>query len=332
MKLQFERLRRARSTHATVALAAMLSVLQPSAQAQDYPTKAVRIIVPFAPGGPNDLSVRPLAPKLQELLGQPFIIDYRAGANGIIGSELVAKSPSDGYTLLIISSSFTINASTYAKLPFDPLRDFAPVSQIATSDIIFVVNPTVPVKSMKEFVALAKSQPGKLTYASSGNGGSLHLGAELLKLTAGIDMVHVPYKGAALALTDVVGGHVDAMFISAPGAIGQIKAGKARVLAVASARRAPSMPQAPTFAEAGYPQVQVDTRYGLITAANTPTAIITKLQGAIAKALATPAVREAYATLGLDPTPTSAQDYAAYLREDVARWRKVVTAARLPPQ
>ena len=176
------------------------------AHAQEYPAKAVRIIVPFAPGGPNDLAVRPVAQKLYELLGQPFVVDYRAGANGIIGSELVAKSAPDGYTLLIISSSFTINASTYAKLPFDPLRDFAPVSSIATSDIIFVVNPTVPARSVKEFVALAKSRPGKLNYASSGTGGSLHLGAELLKMTAGINMVHVPYKGAALALTDVIGG------------------------------------------------------------------------------------------------------------------------------
>jgi tripartite-type tricarboxylate transporter receptor subunit TctC len=309
-----------------------LGIVDPSAHAQEYPAKPVRIIVPFAPGGPNDLSVRPVAQKLQELLGQPFIIDYRAGANGIIGSELVAKSPPDGHTLLIISSSFSINASTYAKLPFDPLRDFAPISQIATSDIIFVVNPTVPVRSVKEFVVLAKSRPGKLNYASSGNGGSLHLGAELLKLTAGIDMVHVPYKGAALALTDVIGGHVDSMFISAPGAIAQIRAGKARVLAVASVRRAHSLPEVPTFAEAGYPQVLVETRYGLLAPAGTPVTIVSKLQGAITKALATPAVRDSYVTLSLEPVSSSPQEYAAYLRDDVVRWRKVVTAAKLPPQ
>ena len=300
--------------------------------AQEYPAKAVRIIVPFAPGGPNDLAVRPVAQKLYELLGQPFVIDYRAGANGIIGCDLVAKAPPDGYALVVISSSFTINASTYAKLPFDPQRDFTPVSSIATSDIIFIVNPTVPVKSIKEFVALAKSQPGKLNYSSSGTGGSLHLGAELLKQMAGINMVHVPYKGASLALTDVIGGHVDSMFISAPGAIGQIKAGKVRVLAVASARRARSLPDTPTFAEAGYPEVQVDTRYGLLAPAATPAAIIARLEAAIARALGTPEVREQYTALSLDPAAMGAQEYAAFLRDEILRWRKVVAAAKLQPQ
>lgn len=302
------------------------------AHAQDFPVKAVRIIVPFAPGGPNDLVVRPLAQKLHELTGQPFIVDYRAGANGIIGTELVAKAAPDGYTLLVVSSSFTINPSTYAKLPFDPLRDFAPVSSVATSDIIFVVNPTVPVRSVKQFVALAKSRPGKINFASSGNGGSLHLGAELLKMTAGIDMVHVPYKGAALALTDVIGGHVDSMFISAPGAMAQIKAGKARVLATASARRAPSLPDTPTFAESGYPEVRVDTRYGLLGPAAIPAATIARLHAVIAKALGTAEVRERYGSIGLEPVVTTPQEYASYLREDVARWRKVVTAAKLPTQ
>ena len=302
------------------------------ADAQEYPVKPVRVIVPFAPGGPNDLVVRPLAPKLHELLGQPFVVDYRAGANGIIGSELVAKSPPDGYALLVVSSSFVINPSTQARLPFDPLRDFAPVSPMATSDIILVVNPTVPAKSVREFVALAKSRPGKLNYASSGNGGSLHLGAELLKMTAGIDMVHVPYKGAALALSDVIGGHVDSMFISAPGAMTQIKAGKVRVLAVASARRAQALPDTPTFVETGYRDVVVDTRYGILATGGTPGAIVERLNTAIAKAVATAEVRERYAALSLDPVSSTPQDYAAYLRAEVARWRKVVAAAKLPPQ
>ena len=317
---------------ALLAAIALLLACSGFACAQDYPVKAVRIIVPFAPGGPNDLAVRPVAQKLYELLGQPFVIDYRAGANGIIGCDLVAKSAPDGYTMAVISSSFTINASSYAKLPFDPVRDFTPVGSLATSDIIFVVNPTVPAKSVKEFVALAKSQPGKLNYSSSGTGGSLHLGAELFKLTAGIDMVHVPYKGAALALTDVIGGHVDSMFISAPGAINQIKAGKVRLLAVASARRARALPDAPTFAEAGYPEVQVDTRYGLLAPAATPASTIARLEAAIAKALATPEVREQYAALSLEPAVLSAQEYAIFLREEILRWRKVVIAAKLQPQ
>jgi tripartite-type tricarboxylate transporter receptor subunit TctC len=316
----------------SIFFGALALAAAPVALAQEYPVKPVRIIVPFAPGGPNDLAVRPLAPKLQELLGQPFIVDYRAGANGIIGTELVAKSPPDGYALLVVSSSFTINASTYAKLPFDPLRDLAPVSSIASGDIILVVNPTVPVRSVKELVALAKSNPGKLSYASSGNGGSLHLGAELLKLTAGIDMVHVPYKGAALALSDVIGGHVDLMLISSAGAVAQIKAGKVRVLAVASGRRAQALPDTPTFAEAGYPQVLVDTRYGILMQGATPAATVNRLQSAMAKVLGMPDVRERYIALGLTPLSSTPQEYAAFLREEVARWRKVVTAAKLPPQ
>jgi tripartite-type tricarboxylate transporter receptor subunit TctC len=302
------------------------------AHAQDFPVKPVRVIVPFPPGGPNDVAVRPVAPKLHELLGQPFVVDNRAGANGIIGSELVAKSPPDGYALLVVSSSFAINASTYAKLPFDPLRDFAPVSPIATSDIILVVNPTVPAKNVREFVALAKSHPGKLNYASSGNGGSLHLGMELLKAGAGFDMVHVPYKGAALALSDVIGGHMEAMFISAAGAIGQIKAGKVRVLGVASARRAKSLPDTPTFVEAGYPDVIVESRYGLLATGGTPAPVIDRLNAAVAKILGTSAVREQYATVSLEAVSSTPQEYAAYLRAEVARWRKAVAAAKLPPQ
>jgi tripartite-type tricarboxylate transporter receptor subunit TctC len=300
--------------------------------AQDYPTKPVRVIVPFPPGGPNDLVVRPVARKLQEMLGQPFVVDNRAGANGIIGTELVAKSPPDGHALLVISSSYTINPSTHAKLPFDPLKDLAPVTSLATSHIVFVVNPTVPARTVKEFVALAKSRPGKLDYGSSGTGGSLHLAGELLKLTAGIDMVHVPYKGAALALSDVVGGHVDSMFIAAPGAMVQLKAGKVRVLAVASGRRAASLPDVPTFAEAGFPQVKVDSRYGLLTAARTPAATIDKLHGAVAKALAMPDVRDRLVALGMEPSAMTPQEYANYLSEDVQRWRKVVVAAKLAPQ
>ena len=310
----------------------LLAMPVQSAHAQEFPAKAVRIIVPFAPGGPNDLAVRPVAQKLYEFLGQPFVIDYRAGANGILGCDLVSKAAPDGYTMVVISSSFSINSSTYAKLPFDPVRDFAPVGSLATSDIIFIVNPTVPVRSVKEFIALAKANAGKLTHGSSGTGGSLHLGAELFKQTAGINMVHIPYKGASLALTDVIGGHVDSMFISAPGAVAQIKAGKVRVLAIASGRRMRALPDAPTFAEVGYPDVVVDTRYGLLAPAGIPPAPLARLEAAIAKALATPEIREQYATLSLDPAPMSPPEYAGFLREEIQRWRKVVAAAKLQPQ
>lgn len=316
---------------ALLMLTGGVAVVAPAA-AQGYPAKPVRFIVPFTAGGPNDSAVRPLSQKLQELLGQPFIVDYRAGANGIIGSDYVAKSPPDGYTLLIISSSFTINTAMYAKLPFDPVREFAAVSSIATGDIIFVVNTVVPARSVKEFVALARASPGKLSYGSSGVGGSLHLGGELLSFTSGIKMVHVPYKGAILALTDVIGGHVDAMFVAGPAAIPQVKAGKVRALAVASRRRAPALPDVPTFAEAGFSEVEVDSRYGILAPAATPRDAVTRLNAAIVKALAMTEVRERYVTMGMEAVSSTPQEYADHLRSEMVKLRKVVAAAKLPLQ
>ena len=299
---------------------------------QGYPAKPVRIIVPYTAGGPNDSAVRPLSQKLQELLGQPFVVDYRAGANGIIGTEYVAKSPPDGYTLLIISSSFTINTATYAKLPFDAMRDFAAVSSIGTSDIILVVNLVVPARTVKEFVALARARPGKLVYGSSGVGGSLHLAAELLSFTTGIRMVHVPYKGAILALTDVIGGHIDAMYVAAPAAIPQVKAGKVRALAVASRRRAPALPEVPTIAEAGFPGVEVDSRYGILAPAATPYDVVARLNAAMVKALGVTEVRERYTAMGMQALSSTPQEYTDYLRNEMVKLRKVVAAAKLPLQ
>jgi tripartite-type tricarboxylate transporter receptor subunit TctC len=316
---------------AVLMLTAGAAIVAPAA-AQSYPAKPVRFIVPFAAGGPNDSAVRPLSQKLQELLGQPFIVDYRAGANGIIGSEYVAKSAPDGYTLLVISSSFTINTAMYAKLPFDPVRDFAAVSSIATGDIIFVVNIVVPARTVKEFVSLARASPGKLSYGSSGVGGSLHLGGELLSFTSGIKMVHVPYKGAILALTDVIGGHVDAMFVAGPAAIPQVRAGKVRALAVASRRRAPALPDVPTFAEAGFAGVEVDSRYGILAPATTPRDTVVRLNAAIVKALATTEVRERYVTMGMEAAGSTPQEYADHLRNEMVKLRKVVAAAKLPLQ
>ena len=318
--------------HARGLCLLLMALLAAAAGAQEFPSKPVRIVVAFTAGGPNDVSMRPLAQKLQELLGQPFVIDYRPGANGVIGAEYVAKSPPDGYTLLAVSSSFPINASISARLPFDPVRDFAGVSSVSTSDIVFVVNPTVPARTVKEFVAVARSRPGKLTYASSGTGGSLHLAAELLSLASGMQMVHVPYKGASPALTDVIGGHVDAMFVAAPVAIPQIRAGKIRALAVASMRRAPSLADLPTFAEAGFRGIAVDSRYGLLAPAATPRETIAKLNAAIAKALNMGDVRERYNTLGMEAAGSTPQEYGAYLAAEMAKWRKVVTAAKLPLQ
>jgi tripartite-type tricarboxylate transporter receptor subunit TctC len=310
----------------------LLVILISAADAQEYPNKPVRIIVPFAAGGPNDLVMRPIAQKLQEFLGQPFVVDYRAGANGVIGAEYVAKSAPDGHTLLAVASSFPVNASVSARLPYDAVRDFAGVSSIATSNIIFVVNPTVPARTVKDFVALAKARPGKLTYGSSGTGGSLHLAAELLSLTSSIRMVHVPYKGASPAITDLIGGHIDAMFVAAPVSIPQIKAGRIRVLAVASPRRAVSLTDVPTFAEAGFPKIEVDSRYGLLAPAATPREVVAKLNAGILKALATSELRERYESNGLEAAGSTPQEYATYLRDEITKWRGVVAAAKLPLQ
>jgi len=300
--------------------------------AQDYPVRPVRIVVPFPAGGPNELAARPFTPKLSEWLGQPFVFDFRPGANAIVGTEVVAKSPPDGYTLLVVSTAFTINPSSYAKLPYDTLRDFIPVSPLARSDIVFLVNPIVPAKTIKEFVALARARPGKLNFASTGTGGGPHLGGEMLKLAAKIDMVHVPYKGAAPALTDVIGGHVDSMFIGAAPAVPQIRAGKVRAIGVASPKRAAALPDVPTFDESGFSKFEVDSRYGIAAPAGTPATIVARLHAAIAKAGASPDVKERLNAFGLEPEILAQQEYANQLRDDIEKWRKVVIAAKIKPQ
>jgi tripartite-type tricarboxylate transporter receptor subunit TctC len=308
------------------------SVFAASAAAQEYPVKPVRVIVGFAPGGPADLVVRPYAQKLHEMFGQPMVIDYRAGANGVIATEMVGKSPPDGYTLLATTSGFSMNAVTYAKLPFDTLKDFAPVSLTAQSDIAFMVNPVVPARTVKEFVAIAKSRKPPMTYASSGLGGTLHLGAEMLKLAAGIDMLHVPYKGASLAMADVIGGHVDVMFISVPPAIAQVKAGKLRALGTASPKRARGLPDVPTFIELGYADFEVDSKYGLVAPGGTPRDIVNKLSAGVVKAAQSADLKERYAGLGLEPLSSTPEQYADQVRNAIVRWRKVIAAAKITPQ
>ena len=300
--------------------------------AQDYPVKPVRIVIGFPPGGPNELTARPVAQKLQELTGQPFVLDHRPGANSIIATELVAKSPPDGYALLFVSTAFTINPSSYAKLPYDSVRDFAPVAPLAGGDIVLVVNPVVPARSVKELIALARAQPGKLNFASSGTGGSLHLSGELFRQVAGVDMVHVPYKGAAPALTEVIGGHVDSMFVAAPPAIPHIRSGKVRALGVASAQRAPALPDVPTMAEGGLRGFEIASGYGIVVAARTPAALVARLNEAIGKAVSSPEVKERFAAIGLRPETASVAQFTERLHADITRWRQVVSAAKLVPQ
>ena len=302
------------------------------AHAQQFPSKPIRVIVPFPPGGPTDLTVRPVGQKMHELFGQPIVMEHRAGAAGVIAAEAVARAPADGYTLLIISTAFTIMPSTFAKLPFDAARDFIGVGLLATSDILLVTNPSVPVRTVKELISLARAQPNKFTYGSSGTGGPLHLAGELLMMETGIRMTHVPYKGAAPALMDTIGGHVDLMFISIPPVLAQAKAGKVRVIAVASPKRAAGYPEAPTFAEAGFPGFEVDSRYGLLAPAATPRDTINRLNAALGQILRSPEIRDIYSGLGLEPASIPAEQYTSEVRRDMVKWKKVVDAAKLKPQ
>jgi tripartite-type tricarboxylate transporter receptor subunit TctC len=303
-----------------------------AAAAQAYPTKPVTIVVAFAPGGPIDLIARPMAAKLTEALGQSFVVDYKPGANAVIGAGYVAKSAPDGTNLLIFSSGHTINPSTQKSLPYDTLRDFAAVSPIGKSDIIVIVHPSLPVKSVKELVAHAKANPGKLNFASSGTGGSLHLGGELLKVVAGIDMTHVPYKGAGPALLDVVAGNAQLAFIAAPPAVPMIKAGKVRLIGVASLKRAPTFPDTPTIDEQGFPKFEVISGYGFLAPAKTPRPIIDRLNATMQKILATEDVKQMFNKMSLEPWHLKPEELQAWLTEEVQKWQRVTKAIKYQPE
>ena len=321
----------ARSASLAVLLASCSLLLTAPAGAQNYPTRPVRIMTAFPPGGPTDLIGRPIAQKLQEALGQPFIVDYKPGGNATIGTDYVAKSAPDGYMLLLIPPSHTTNPSTQKALPYDTLKDFTGVSPLSRGEVVLITNPKLPVNSVKELVSLAKSQPGKLNYASSGTGGSLHLGGELFKMVAGIDMVHIAYKGAAPALTDVMAGTADLMFISAVPAVAQIKSGKVRLLAVASPRRSTTYPDTPTVAET-YPKFEVGSNYGLIAPAATPKAAIAKLNSALEKILASPEIKKTFNGLGVDPWWDTSDNFTEWVRDEVNKWGTVAKAIHYVPE
>ncbi len=293
-----------------------------------YPNKPIKMVIAFAPGGPVDLTVRPVGQKLGEVLGQPVIMDYKVGGTATIGTDYVAKSPADGYTLLIAASPHTINPSTQKSLPYDTLRDFTGVSPIGRSDIVLVSNPKLPVNNVQELIALAKAKPGKLNFASSGTGGPLHLGGELLKMVAGIDMVHIPYKGGGPALQDVVAGTADIAFVAAPPAVAQIKAGKVKLLAIASLKRTEAFPDTPTVEEAGFPKFEITAAYGIVVPAGTPAATISRLNGALEKTLATAEIRQAFNRMGLAPWWMTAEQYTDWIREDIERWAAVAKAIK----
>ena len=312
-----------------IILSAALFPCAASAAADDYPTRPIRLIVPFAPGGSADNLARTIQPGLGETLGQSLVIDNRPGASSIIGTDLTAKAAPDGYTLLLITTTHTVNPALMPKLPFDALKDFAPVSLVVSQPNILVVHPSVPAKTVKELVALAKAKPNTLNFASGGNGSSPHLSGELLKLVTGIQITHVPYKGSGPGITDLLGGHVQLMFAGPLGVEQHIKGGRLRALAVADARRSVVLPDVPTMAEGGVPGVETGTWYGMLAPARTPPALIDTVYRAIAKVLQLPDLKARLLAQGVDIVASPPQQFAAFLRSEVAKWAKVVKDAKV---
>jgi len=299
--------------------------------AQQFPSKPIRIVVPFAAGGPSDITSRNIAPKMTELLGASIVVDNRGGANGFIGAEIVAKSPPDGYTLLSATASITsINMVVYHKRPYDTLRDFQPLTTIMATDTILVVHPSVPARTVKDLVALAKSRQGQnLAFGSAGTGGILHLALELLNTQAGTRITHVPYKGAGPAVIDVIAGQVNGMFVDLPVISPYIKSGKVRALAVCSPKRSQYFPNVQTTAEGGFPGVQLSNHYSLLVPAKTPRDILMKLHDAVAKTMAVPEVREKFTSIGADPLIMSPEEFTEFIRKDIDKWAKVAKAANV---
>ena len=315
--------------------AAILSIAAPVALPQTatlsavpaYPTRPIRLIVPTPPGGGTDIFARALGQKLGESFGQSVVVDNRAGGSEIVGADIAAKAAPDGYTLIMISSTHTITPSVLAKLPYDAVKDFAPVSQGTLSPYLMGVHPAVPVKSVKEFIALAKSKPRELNYGSGGSGSAPHLAGELLKISTGIDAVHVPYKGGGPAVLALISGEVAMLFNSLPAMLPNVKAGKIRALAVSGAKRSPAVPELPTVAESGVPGFEVINWYGVLAPAKTPQAIVAKVHAEIVRQLQAPDLRTRLANDGTDPVGSTPQEFADFMKAEIAKWAKVVKAS-----
>jgi tripartite-type tricarboxylate transporter receptor subunit TctC len=303
------------------------AVLMGQAAGQGYPSKPIKIVVPYPPGGFNDTLGRTLAAKFSEAWGQPTFVENKPGGNTLIGSDYVAKSAPDGYTLLVVAFPFAVTPSLIKDMPYDTLRDFAPVILAAQSPNLLVVNPQLPVKSVGELVALAKSQPGKLSYASTGNGSSNHISMELFKNMAGVDILHVPYKGSAPAVTDLIGGQVAVMFDNVPNVLPQVKAGRLRGLATSGTKRTPLAPDLPTVAESGVPGYEVMVWFGLVAPAGTPREIVQKLNAETLKILAMPDVRERFLAQGVEPVGGTPEQFGEHIRSQMSKWARVVKDA-----
>ncbi len=309
------------------AFAAVLLLCSSLAWAQ-YPTKPIHLIVPFPPGGGNDTVARAIALQISPELGQPVVIDNRPGAGGSVGAELAAKAPPDGYTLFLAGvGSHVVNPNLHAKLPYDPVKDFAPVTLIASAPSVLVVNPSVPARNIAEFTAYARANPGKLNYASNGNGSAAQLAAAMYESMAGVKMVHVPYKGIAPALTDLLGGEVQLMFGTVVALVPHIQSGKLRALAVTGKKRSPLIPDVPTLRESGLPEYEAGSWYGIEAPAGTPRPIIDQLNALIVKALRQPEVAKRLAAEGAEVVGSTPEEFGAHIRSELARVEKVVRAA-----
>lgn len=299
----------------------------PGAQAQIFPAKSVRFVVPFATGGASDIVGRVVGQKLGEMWGQTVVVDNRAGGSGMIGTELVARSAPDGYVLLVVEPTFAITPSLFAKVPFDVQKDFAPIVQLGQAPQVLVVHPSVPAKTVKELIALARAKPGQITFASPGTGTTGHLGLELFKMMAKVDMVHIPYKGAGPAVADLLGGQVSVAVVSVSSAQANIKAGRLRALGVTSAQRFSGAPEIPTIAEEGLPGFDTLQWWGLVAPRATPADVIDKIAAAAGRLVASPEMKERMLALGAETAASSPERFAAFIRDEIDKWGKLVRAS-----
>ena len=318
-----------RPTRRAALVGASALALAGGARAQSYPSKAIRLVVPYSPGGGADTTARLIAPKLQEALGETVVVENRPGAGGVIGDETVAKAAPDGHTLLIGAFAHAVNPSLLPKMPFRTPEDFAPISLLVTVPELLVITPSHPAKTVADLVAMAKAQPGKLFYASSGNGSAQHLAAELFKLRTGTDIGHVPYKGGGLAVADVAAGHVPFYFGNMSAALPQARGNRVRALAVTSAERSPAAPDVPTLAEAGVKDCEISEWNALLAPAGTPAAVLERLHAEVAKIMRMADMKEKFADLGATAIGSTPAEFAAFLRAEMTKWAEVVKAANI---
>ena len=312
----------------TLLLAASAS----AAMAQAWPAKPVRFVVPYPPGGSNDVLTRITAQAMAPGLGQQILIDNRSGAGGMIGADHVAKSAPDGYSIVNVQASFTANAALRPKMAYDPMADFAYIGMMARGPLLAVVHPSLPVKNIRDLIALAKAKPGQINYGSTGTGGHNHMATELFRRMAGINIVHVPYKGVAPALTDLMGGHTQMVMTSLPSAMGQVQAGRLKALAVGSEKRSSFMPEMPTIAESGVPGYMAEFWWGLAAPAKTPAAVLDRLAAELTKALQSPDLKQKFAGEGSEPSVMSREQFTKFVGNEITRWRKVAQETGIKPE